>query len=81
MFAKVPKPGFSFKGIHKRSISVLMAKVETPIEMFNLLATPCARTVHGALPVLLWTSNESPKPKTKRPKQRIALRDNDKSQR
>jgi hypothetical protein len=58
-----------------------MAKVETPIEMFNLLATPCARTVHGALPVLLCTSNESPKPKINNPKKRIALRDKDKSQR
>jgi hypothetical protein len=30
---------------------------------------------------LLWTSNESPKPKINNPKKRIALRDNDKSQR
>jgi hypothetical protein len=81
IFAIVPNPGFSRRGIQRSSTNVLIAKVDIPIEISNLFATPWASTVHGALPVLLWTNNESPKPKINNPKKRIAVRGKDKSHR
>jgi hypothetical protein len=40
MLERVPNPGFSRSGIHRRRTRVLIAKVEIPIEISNLPATP-----------------------------------------
>jgi hypothetical protein len=40
IFASVPNPGFSRSGIQRSRTKVLIAKVDTPIEISSLLATP-----------------------------------------
>lgn len=53
IFEIVPKPGFSFSGIHNSKTTELMAKVAHPIVMSNLPDIPCARTDQGAFPIVL----------------------------
>jgi hypothetical protein len=40
MLDKVPKPGFSLRGIQRRRTTVLIAKVDHPIVISNLVAMP-----------------------------------------
>ncbi len=75
MFARVPKPGFSFSGIHSSKTNVLIAKVDQPIVMSSFPETPCAKTDQGAFPIVLWIRRESPKPKMNKPKKRTATRE------
>ena len=81
MLATVPKPGFSFNGIQRRSTIALTIKVRSPISESNVFASPCAKTDQGALPRPDWINNESPIPNIKRPKNRIDTLETDKSQR
>jgi hypothetical protein len=59
----------------------LIIKVSKPISDSNVFASPCANTDQGALPKLDWINSDSPIPNMKRPKNRIATRETDKSQR
>ena len=79
MFARVPKPGLSLSGIHNNRTRVLIANVDHPIVISSLLEIPCARTDHGAFPISLWISSESPRPNMKSPKKRTAVRRGDRS--
>ena len=81
ILARVPNPGFSFNGIHNNKTTVLIAKVDQPIVMSSLPETPCARTDHGALPIVLWIRSESPRPNMKRPKNKTDTREGLSSQR
>ena len=81
ILARVPNPGISLSGIHSNKTRVLIAKVDQPIVMSNLPETPCAKTDHGAFPIVLWISSESPRPKMKRPKKSTPTREGFKSQR
>ena len=81
ILARVPNPGFSFNGIHNNKTTVLIAKVDQPIVMSSLPATPCASTDHGAFPIVLWIRSESPRPKINRPKKRTPTREGFMSQR
>jgi hypothetical protein len=40
MFERVPKPGFSFNGIHSRRTNELMAKVDQPMVTSRRFDTP-----------------------------------------
>jgi len=51
MFDKVPKPGFSFKGIQSSNTSVLIPKVDQPIVISKLFEIPWAKTDQGAFPI------------------------------
>tara|TARA_B100000575_G_C23067702_1_gene614878 strand:+ start:80 stop:337 length:258 start_codon:yes stop_codon:yes gene_type:complete len=50
-FIKVPTPGFCLSGIQINKTIKLIKKVAPPIEKFNFLDTPSARTTHGAFPI------------------------------
>lgn len=80
-FEMVPNPGFSRKGIHASKTTALIAKVDQPIEIRAWRDIPCANTDHGPLPMLLWMTNASPKPKILKPTNNINTLNGFKSQR
>jgi hypothetical protein len=81
IFARVPKPGFSLSGIQSRRTRQLIRNVALPMVISLLVATPWARTDHGALPSSEIIIKLSPIPKIKRPKVRIETLDIERSQR
>ena len=70
IFIIVPNPGLSFNGIQKTKTMQLIIKVEKPIPILTLFATPSAKTVHGVTPFWETTKILSPKPNKNKPKQR-----------
>jgi len=81
MFERVPNPGFSLNGIHKRSTNELIANVDQPIVISSRFEIPCASTDHGAFPISLWINSESPRPKINKPKKSTLTRSGDNSHR
>ena len=81
MLARVPKPGFSFKGIQSKRTAQHVKKVAQP--KFNPVfkLKPCAKTVQGALPILDCTTKASPITKIVNPKNNIRTRLNERSHR
>ena len=69
IFIIVPKPGLSFNGSQNIKTMQLIIKVDNPIPIFTLLATPSAKTVQGVTPFAETTKILSPRPKKNRPKQ------------
>ena len=72
IFARVPNPGFSRKGIQRDSTNKLTSSVALPIEISNCFETPCDKTVQGELPIFETIKSESPIPKRNKPSTRMA---------
>ena len=70
IFIIVPKPGLSFNGSQNIKTMQLIIKVDNPIPIFTLLATPSAKTVQGVTPFWETTSILSPRPNKNNPKKR-----------
>ena len=64
----VPRPGFCFKKIHKKSTPKLTKKVAAPIDKLELSEIPSANTDQGEFPVVDKINKPSPKPKIVKPK-------------
>ena len=70
IFIIVPKPGLSFNGSQNIKTIQLITKVDNPIPIFTLLATPSAKTVQGVTPFWETTRILSPRPNKNNPKKR-----------
>ena len=64
----VPRPGFCFKKIHKKSTPTLTKKVAAPMDKLELSEIPSANTDQGEFPVVDKINKPSPKPKIVNPK-------------
>jgi hypothetical protein len=80
-FNNVPKPGLSRSGIHKSRTTQLINQVAHPRLMPAFRDIPSERTIHGELPSRDCTKNDSPIPKRKSARERIATRNGARSHR
>ena len=71
IFEIVPRPGFSFSGIHRSKTTTLTKKVVTPISSPVRLVKPSDKTTQGELPRPVITRSASPNPKSDNPRIRI----------
>lgn len=72
--SSVPNPGRSPKGSQISSTTTPISCVARPMLMGSCNDTPCAKTVHGALPRSAWTMNASPVPNSHSPARRRSRR-------
>ena len=64
----MPRPGFCFRNIQKKSTVTLIKNVEAPIDKLEIFEIPSAKTDQGEFPVVDTISNPSPKPNIVNPK-------------